>query len=116
MLLACLVSAECIHSARDDVRVPMQGREVWEALGDWVTEAKPDLGPGTKQRFQMASQLQPDEVRILSGLVLQQTVLLVPSGNILHCTSSVDVSCCGMSDTSSLIPSAVTSIIWNCCA
>ena len=35
---------------------------MWEALGEWVTEAKPDLGPGTKQRFEMASKLQPDEV------------------------------------------------------
>lgn len=40
----------------------LQGREVWEALGEWVTEVKPELGPGTKQRFDMASQLQPDEV------------------------------------------------------
>ena len=39
----------------------LQAREVWEALGEWVTEAKPELGPGTKQRFDMASQLQPDE-------------------------------------------------------
>ncbi len=50
--------------------VPIQGREVWEALGDWVTEAKPDLGPGTKQRFEMAAQLQPDEVRNSSTSVL----------------------------------------------
>lgn len=42
--------------------MPVQGGEVWEALGDWVTEAKPDLGPGTKQRFEMASQLPEDEV------------------------------------------------------
>ena len=35
---------------------------MWEALGKWVTEAKPELGPGTKQRFEMASKLQLDEV------------------------------------------------------
>ena len=73
-------TAESMHSARFQVPRPMQGREVWEALGDWVTEAKPDLGPGTKQRFEMASQLQPDEVGVLPSLGLQQTMLLMLSG------------------------------------
>ena len=40
----------------------LQGAEVWEALGEWVTEAKPQIGPGTRERFEMAAQLQPDEV------------------------------------------------------
>ena len=40
----------------------MQAAEVWEELGDWITTNKPEFGPGTKERFQMASQLQPDEV------------------------------------------------------
>ena len=60
------LSAECILSAHlvrlAERSCALQGREVWEALGDWVTEAKPDLGPGTKERFEMASKLQPDEV------------------------------------------------------
>ena len=40
-----------------------QGAEVWEALGEWVQRAQPQLGPGTKERFEMASQLTPEEVR-----------------------------------------------------
>ena len=40
----------------------MQAAEIWEELGDWITTNKPELGPGTKERFQMASQLQPEEV------------------------------------------------------
>ena len=39
-----------------------QGAEVWEALGEWVTEAKPHFGPGTKERFEMASMLPANEV------------------------------------------------------
>ena len=36
---------------------------MWEALGKWVVaQANLEFGPGTKERFQMASQLQPDEV------------------------------------------------------
>ena len=40
-----------------------QGAEVWEALGEWMQQAQPQLGPGTKERFDMASQLTPEEVR-----------------------------------------------------
>ncbi|KAL3161478.1 hypothetical protein ABBQ32_010359 [Trebouxia sp. C0010 RCD-2024] len=40
-----------------------QAAEIWEELGDWITTSKPDLGPGTKERFHMASQLQPDEIQ-----------------------------------------------------
>ena len=58
--------------------VSVQGREVWEALGEWVIEAKPDLGPGTKGRFDMASQLQPDEViQPLSNYNAPKDLLLV---------------------------------------
>lgn len=81
-------TAESMHSAIFQVPRPMQGREVWEALGDWMTEAKPDLGPGTKQRFDMASQLQPDEVRVLPSLGLQQTTLLMLLGIQCGCNVS----------------------------
>ena len=40
----------------------MQGAEIWEELGDWITTNKPQFGPGTKQRFEMASKLTPEEV------------------------------------------------------
>lgn len=46
----------------------VQGAEIWEELGDWIISNKPELGPGTKERFQMASQLQPDEVGCCSSL------------------------------------------------
>lgn len=55
------------HRHSNRLALHVQGREVWEALGEWVTEAKPNLGSGTKQRFEMASKLQPDEVTQASG-------------------------------------------------
>ncbi|EIE22650.1 amidase [Coccomyxa subellipsoidea C-169] len=67
-----------------------QGAEVWEALGEWVQSAQPQLGPGTKERFEMASQLTTEEVaranelraRItqhLEQLLGEDGVLAVPS-------------------------------------
>lgn len=54
-------------SGWNDIFRVSQGAEVWEALGEWVTEARPQLGPGTKERFEMASKLTCDEVRISPG-------------------------------------------------
>jgi hypothetical protein len=39
----------------------LQGFEVWQALGGWVTEAKPNLGPGVSDRFKMASGISQQE-------------------------------------------------------
>lgn len=33
----------------------VQASEAWEALGGWITEAKPEFGPGQKERFEAAS-------------------------------------------------------------
>ena len=50
--------------------IPAQGAEIWEELGEWIVENKPQFGPGTKERFQMTSSLQPEEVQQLT-LTLQ---------------------------------------------
>lgn len=42
----------------------MQAAEIWDELGEWIIANKPDFGPGTKERFQMASKLSPEEVQI----------------------------------------------------
>lgn len=39
----------------------LQGYEVWQALGGWVSEAKPNLGPGVSDRFKMASGITQQE-------------------------------------------------------
>lgn len=38
-----------------------QGFEIWQALGPWITEAKPNLGPGVSDRFKMASGITKEE-------------------------------------------------------
>lgn len=39
----------------------LQGFDVWQALGGWVTEAKPKLGPGVSDRFKMAAGITQQE-------------------------------------------------------
>ena len=38
-----------------------QGCDVWQALGPWVTEAQPNLGPGVSDRFKMAAGISQEE-------------------------------------------------------
>ena len=64
---------------------------MWEALGEWVTEAKPDLGPGTKQRFEMASKLQPDEV---ANSLLQTHGSVTYAQNIYEALLAIFISPC----------------------
>jgi amidase len=46
----------------DDWRVTfqiVQAEEIWRTLGPWVTAARPDLGPGIKERFAAAATVAP---------------------------------------------------------
>lgn len=67
-----------------------QGAEIWEELGDWITTNKPQFGPGTKERFEMASKLTHEEVNTarekrkqisahLQQLLGQDGVLMLPT-------------------------------------
>ena len=40
-----------------------QGIEVWQALGAWITETRPDFGLGISERFQMASRVSSAQAR-----------------------------------------------------
>jgi amidase len=40
----------------------LQAAEIWATLGAWVTEAKPQLGPGVKERFAYAATITRDQV------------------------------------------------------
>lgn len=68
----------------------LQAAEVWACHGDWVTSAQPVFGPGIKDRFQMASQITPEQVAAaavkraaliehLDALLADGAVLMVPS-------------------------------------
>jgi amidase len=45
-----------------DVFRTLQGYEAWQAHGAWVTETKPQLGPGVRQRIEWASTIPASEV------------------------------------------------------
>jgi len=40
----------------------LQAAEIWATLGGWVSEAKPQLGPGVKERFAYAATITRDQV------------------------------------------------------
>lgn len=39
----------------------LQAYEIWQTHGAWVTQHKPDFGPGVSDRFKMASQITKEE-------------------------------------------------------
>jgi len=41
----------------------LQAAEIWATLGAWVTKAKPQLGPGVKERFAYAATITPSQVK-----------------------------------------------------
>ena len=42
--------------AREAFRI-IQAREVWQTFGTWIEKSKPDLGPGVKERMDMAKNI-----------------------------------------------------------
>jgi len=40
----------------------LQAAEIWATLGSWMTETKPQLGPGVKERFAYAATVTPAQV------------------------------------------------------
>ncbi len=40
----------------------LQAAEIWSTLGQWVSETGPQFGPGTKERFEYAATVTPDQV------------------------------------------------------
>lgn len=66
-MVLCKSGDKAISQARIEVFTQAdtstaQGAEAWKALGGWISEAKPQFGPGIKERFQAASKLQPGQV------------------------------------------------------
>ena len=45
-----------------DVFRTLQAAEIWATLGAWVTQARPKLGPGIKERFAYAATITRDQV------------------------------------------------------
>jgi amidase len=68
----------------------IQGAEVWENHGEWVTRVKPTFGPGIKERFAWAPTVDPNDVVLarrrreeitdrMDALLRGNAVLLLPS-------------------------------------
>ena len=53
-----------------------QAYEAWQALGDWITTRKPDLGPGIKERFEFGASVTKEEFETSSGDRLDMRVKL----------------------------------------
>jgi amidase len=86
---AVTVSAEGLRNWFEIFRV-LQGAEVWAEHGAWITQTRPDLGPGVRERIQWASTLKPAEVeplkpkreaiaRHLADLLGDDAVLVLPT-------------------------------------
>ncbi len=56
-----VVSADGLEVWFEVFRV-LQAAEVWSNHGKWVTQTRPALGPGIRERFQWASQVSTDDV------------------------------------------------------
>ena len=68
----------------------LQGAEIWAQHGEWVARAKPDFGPGVKERMQWTSTIDAKDVvlarekrediaRRMDALLAGDAVLMLPT-------------------------------------
>jgi amidase len=77
----------------------LQAAEIWSTLGKWVTEAKPKLGPGIKERIEYAATITPAQVAAANArrraITAHVDDLLGPDGLICLPTSPRAAPLCG---------------------
>ena len=56
-----LLAPEGLAAWRETFRI-CQAAEIWQCLGPWITEHAPALGPGTRERFEMAKRIDAQSV------------------------------------------------------
>jgi amidase len=64
----------------------IQGFEVWRSVGGWVTETKPELGPGVAERVARAATITQemyDEAKAEQARIREQVENLIGEGNAL---------------------------------
>jgi amidase len=64
----------------------VQGREAWQSYGEFVTTAKPQLGPGIKERIAYAATVtaaEADAARIVMASARAHIRALVPPGTVM---------------------------------
>jgi amidase len=45
----------------------LQASEIWKTLGGWVSETKPQFGPGIKERFEFAATVTPEQIATMEA-------------------------------------------------
>ena len=51
----------------------VQAWEAWQSLGPWITDNKPDLGPGVRERFEYGRELPRDAYEKACGRSMPAT-------------------------------------------
>jgi amidase len=106
---------------REALRV-LQGREVWQVHGAWLTENDPPLGPAVRARFEMASRITAEEAvtaerdrdelrRRVFGLLDAQTVLVVPASGVEALPVDADAAETDAARSTSLTLTCIASLL-----
>jgi len=61
-----------LDSWREAMRV-VQGHEVWTSFGEFITDRQPNLGPGIRERMELAAAISDDEAEAASEVTEQAT-------------------------------------------
>ena len=79
------VAPDGLDAWREAFRI-VQAREVWESYGDFVRSAKPEFGPGVKERIAFAATVtaeQADAARKVMAAARAHVRTLVPPGTVM---------------------------------
>ena len=82
---AVSVSPDGLRAWFETFRV-LQAAEIWQNHGAWVSEWKPEFGPGVRERFAWAATVDPDEVarcRKLRAEIADRLRGLIQPGDVL---------------------------------
>jgi len=89
-----IVAAAGLDEWREAFRI-VQAKEVWESFGDFVTRAKPNLGPGIRDRMAFAATVtadQADAARSVVKSVRAHVRALVTRGTIMALPTSPSIA------------------------
>ena len=79
------IYSRALDGWREAFRI-VQAKEVWDSFGDFITRAKPKLGPGIKERMAFAATVTADQADAAGAIVAAARAhirALVPSGTIM---------------------------------
>ncbi len=89
-----IVTEQGLSSFMECFRI-IQGAEIWQSLGDWITQHNPQLGPGIDDRIAAAKAVtreQADAARINHQIIRQHLDQLIRPGDVLCLPTSPRVA------------------------